>query len=359
MKKLLVICLCILSPTLVFTQYSTVVPITPSYINNDHNFGFSLFMDNDTIYIGSPGESDLNGAQPLCGALYSTIINANDVTDMKRIQQNCYFGRGFGFEVTKDRFGQLQVFNERRKAVRTSNYLFISNMESTISIIALDSLFSSHDTIIQRPDFVYQRSRFGYGLAANDDWLFVGVPYLDGEMYAEGGVVVYKRTENDWNFHQRIKPPFVNTSTYFGGSVHLIDNQLFVGAMSQNIDSIQAAGAVFVYNLDNDTFQLSQQLISPFVHDYANFGFSMTGSDNHLYIGAPNDNTIEKRGGCVYVFSNDQGNWNFENTIFSPEVRVGAQFGFTIKKKGPRLLVSAINDFVDGYRSGKVYLFKE
>lgn len=67
----------------------------------------------------------------------------------------------------------------------------------------------------------------------------------DDQGASSGAVYIYKKTENNWNFHQKLVPADLLANDLFGTSVFLNNNNLFVGAIGNSTYATNS-GKVYV-----------------------------------------------------------------------------------------------------------------
>jgi hypothetical protein len=170
--------------------------------------------------------------------------------------------------------------------------------------------------------------KFGQAIKTEGTYLAIGDGAWSGDGFTETGQVsIYSWGGTAWNLDQEL-----NLSTnrqgheHFGIAIDLYDNHLFVGAPNQNIGSRKNAGKVWVYCRSGASWILLQEITAPYpVKDEA-FGTSVHLTlTNELLVGAPNRNNRRlKRSGAVHTYQKSGTTWNYHRLI---ESKVPYNFG--------------------------------
>ena len=232
------------------------------------------------------------------------------------------------------------------------------------------------------------RDNFGKVLAITDDFLVVGLPdedslsngiydvgdfngtpgfELNENSQDSGAVIIFKKDEmNNWQFHRFIKSSNTEAGDRFGSSVAMFENSLVVSSPGE--DSISAgihktsdsdtqdlkmnnsalsSGAVYIYKYDEETDNWSEtHYIKPNINVVSGgsynkgFGTVVSIQKNKLLISAPledsnngdeNDSSQPDSGAVYsYSFSEDQNNWNFQETIKAINPGANDKFGSSL-----------------------------
>ena len=129
---------------------------------------------------------------------------------------------------------------------------------------------------------------FGKSLVFNGTHAFIGAP---GEAN-EGSVYVYyyNYCRGQFEFLQKIIPS-TRSRQWFGASLSLVDDFLFVGAPynSDNDPSNyeQNNGKVYIYSTENfgETQTILNSNLTSYPYKYAKFGSSLSATDNFMLVG--------------------------------------------------------------------------
>ena len=194
---------------------------------------------------------------------------------------------------------------------------------------------------------------FGYQTSMSFNYLAITELGDTTKGFMSGSVSLYKLSNQTWTFMQKITPQDSSRTMYFGESLKLIGDYLFIG--TSNIDS----GSVFVYKLDNGLFKLKQQINSPLNRDFE-FGKVLTATKDFLFVGAPATNNPNLRG-SVHIYRLSNQHW-ISDTIFTVnQTQVGSCFGASLSSSSNTLVIGAPHTTVNNgneeiYFSGAAYI---
>ena len=170
---------------------------------------------------------------------------------------------------------------------------------------------------------------YGNVLAMNDEWLFLGDPGNDLVASNAGSVAVFHRHaggNNNWGFVKNITVPTMTSNSYFGNSVCIVNNRLFVSAYLADTGAGNNTGAVFVFYKDQngiDEWGLEQTIVPDELQTGDNFGenMSISNSGNTLAVCADYDDDSGFNAGATYIFKRD------ENGVFTQSQKIANPTG--------------------------------
>lgn len=127
-------------------------------------------------------------------------------------------------------------------------------------------------------------SNFGYYVDVQDDWMAVGALGIA----AKGAVFLYRRDgSGDWQPAGKLTPPSRSDNDLYGVVARFFGDLLIVGAENGRRTSDPAAGAVFVYQREGDSFELIQTLHAPTDSSSSDvFGSYVAGNGDDLLVKA-------------------------------------------------------------------------
>ena len=258
----------------------------------------------------------------------------------------------------------------------------------------------------------------GVALSADGTTMAVGAPYesaaskgvgadqKDNSLYSSGAVYVFTRAGNNWTQQAYLKASNPGQSDKFGYAVSLSQdgNTLAVSAYfeasaakgvnaNQNDDSIQGAGAVYVFTRTGTRWTQQAYIKAsntgelgkgeePTDGDQFGFSIGLSADGNTLAVGAisedggtrgvngdQNDNTRQSSG-AVYVFARAAGAWTQQAYIKASNADANDLFGYSVglSADGNTLAASAFDEdsaarTIEGPQdtgrrgSGAVYVF--
>ena len=188
-----------------------------------------------------------------------------------------------------------------------------------------------------------------------------GLNHIDGS----GSVTVFKRDVNgNWNFHQKIVhadrnqyPAFDGHA--FGSGLAMQGNFLVIGAWREAYDvnglnKMDAAGAIYVYELSNGNFVFKQKLQPSDRGIGDRFGQAIAVSGDYIVAGAIyeahdlNGANALTNAGAAYIFERDQnGTWAQKQKVVAATRYPNDQFGaaVAISSDGYALVSAPFHDY--------------
>ncbi len=145
-------------------------------------------------------------------------------------------------------------------------------------------------------------TRFGTVVELYGNILAVSEPFE-----RRGGAVdifTYDPCDDSWNFTQRIQPADIFRQDNFGISLALNEDTLVVGS-NRDDDRGSDTGSVYVYNLVNGQFILSEKIVPAPAVRLDNVGTSVDINSLLLAFGAPGTDLTVRDSGVVYVYGDE------------------------------------------------------
>ena len=196
--------------------------------------------------------------------------------------------------------------------------------------------------------------------------------YDDNPNSNQGSVNIYqKQSTGKFSFHQRVVASDAASSDYFGSSVTLSDDGLYlaVGAIYED-QSGSSSGAVYVFYRSAITGQFAQQQkLDPSDAQYDDhFGAAVRFNADATYLVASSD---EEKGdpfigfdaGAVYVFTRSGTTWTEQQKLVSSDLEAYDRFGVSvdINDAATYIAVGAYNESRQSSNTmsglGAVYIF--
>ena len=324
-------------------------------------FGHAVVIDGDEILIAEPTTSFRAGAVYVyreAGGAWreSAVLHAPD-------------------SERADGFGTLLA--------RAGNTLFIGQRGGPLHVFAREGgawraagTIDNEDIAGQSPACRYDGycgTDFGLSLAADGDWLLVGVPGAapdprrrqqpgeSAEVPAQGAVHTYQRdASGDWVQRGVLQPGDGTSGDGFGSAIVVTAHGALISAPrwdapTSDLEGLEAAGRVYHYRLAEGGWEEVGALdAAPEAN--ANFGSALAASGDRVLVGAPG--TDDSRG-AVYTHS-----WNADLTRWVPgDARLtfedgesGDRFGAAVSFAGDDVWVGAPT--TRGYETGSVFVYE-
>jgi hypothetical protein len=199
----------------------------------------------------------------------------------------------------------------------------------------------------------------GASVSVGDDIAVVGAPWetsLLGD-FGAGSAYILRREKGLWRAVQRISAGSEQTpSEYFGSSVALSTDSVFIGEPHNDDGATVDAGAVHLFTETNGQYTLATTLRASDASSYATFGYAVARSGNTLVVGAPMAQVGQMyQAGKAYVFELQNGSWS-QVAAFSGNVASGV-FGVAVAMQGDLIAIGA-SGYDLSFAGAKVHLFE-
>jgi hypothetical protein len=211
------------------------------------------------------------------------------------------------------------------------------------------------------PPGVQDFDQYGAAMASSGDWLFVSAPMDDQLETDAGAVYVFRLTEDEWKYHQKLIATGGVGPAHFGFSIAAEGESLIVGAENDREitqSNPSAWGAAYVFRLENEQWIQHQKVFGFGVGDARQFGYAAAIENDVVVIGArviANDTAAGK--GAAFVFRDIAG-------VLVPEQRLTADvpslfdlFGTTLAVSDGSIVVGCSGNDGVGTNAGAAFVF--
>lgn len=331
---------------------------------------------NVTLGDSSADTINLNGTFRTAGALISTSnITSSNITKITGSTALNKLTASFFSSSKTSEFNFFKIpYKQYKQTFKNSFYEYCQTVFSSSTSRIYTDISTDYNTSINKSYYVkatilaqeqrkindsyYQQGYFGSTAKINNDVLFVGSE--DSISLFMSGTERYERISAS-NSSLIIQPPnSVNIyirSKFSRDSLYISGNYLF-GSGENNSGSQNYNGSVHIFKSGATGWQyesyISSSALSPVTG--ANFGKSLDGYLNYLFVGEPYI-TGSSNAGNVYLYQSSSGGWNIVQTITASNKKAGDQFGDKILYYNNQLFVGA--PYANGYstNTGLVYIF--
>ena len=145
---------------------------------------------------------------------------------------------------------------------------------------------------ILTPNDVDLNDKAGFSVAISGDYCILGA-YSEKEdanggnqINNAGAAYIFERSGSTWIQTQKLIPSQRGADHIFGYSVDIDEDRCLVGAPGWRWGS-ESSGAVFIYELDNTTWNQMQVRKSPHSDNYEEFGNAVALDGNSMIVGTP------------------------------------------------------------------------
>ena len=223
---------------------------------------------------------------------------------------------------------------------------------------------------IEAPD-IEEEDNFGFSVAMNEQFLIVGTGHKKlirnkDTLKSVGAVYSYVKKKGKWEFLQKIIPPIPQPFDFFGESVAIEGNQLFIGAKGYDGGKHPKGhgirnGAVFRYTLNaKSQWELKEKITAPFRHSRQSFGSTFSAWENYLCIKGfgPVHKDLKKVMGQVYVYELSNDSSKLIQVISEPYDDSKGNFGKEMAMTDSLLCISKNEGLRGNQPQGSVDLYR-
>lgn len=297
-------------------------------------FGRTVAIQGDTVFVGArfAQAGDLERA----GAVYvfrkqvnAWRFEAKIVSPVPEDEDN--FGRALAV------WGNLLVVTARKSSLEEgSAYIFENKGGRWIhqaDLVASDAAPGAY---------------FGQSVDMQGDLIAIGARNADpGEA---GAVYFFRKSKDGWTEIAKVIPENGKKNDQFGFTVDISGNVVAVGARRADPDSLNDAGAVYVYAVKKDSVDLVTRLMPADASAKDEFGQSVAIAGDTIAVGAWKD---DNRLGSIYLFRRKGGQWTETGKITASDGVAGDEFGYSLAAFGNTMVTGA--HFAD-VKAGAAYV---
>ena len=255
-----------------------------------------------------------------------------------------------------DAFGHRVLSNDKWIIVSANEDEPNGNSSGSVYIyeIFCDSLGQEHKIFPSDGEY---NDFFGKSIALEGDNLAVSSIYDDVNGNKSGSVYIFSYIDSVWVQTQKIIPQDGSPYDRFGYDIDISSNFLAIGSIFDD-DLGEDVGSVYIYRSIGDEWILNNKIYPNYVYDGNDFGRSLSLGQNYLAVYYKNINDIYNDQGAVDIFSFNENNWNYIQTISSPDPDNYDYFGVSIDIYESTLVIGSNYDDSNYNNTGAVYIFK-
>jgi len=197
---------------------------------------------------------------------------------------------------------------------------------------------------------------FGYDVSISGDYAIVGAMYEDpNAIDAAGAAYIFTRSGGTWTQQAKLIASDAAAGDNFGWSVDIDGDTAIVGAYVETND-IQYEGAAYIFTRSGTTWTQQAKLIASDrqVNDFAGYDVSISG-DTAVFA-AINEDTGATDTGAVYVFTRSGTTWTQQAKLQASTREASQRFGEKVEIDGDTIIVGARDD-TPSTDAGAAYIF--
>lgn len=204
--------------------------------------------------------------------------------------------------------------------------------------------------------------KFGATVATNGDFALVGALDHDHSNLGNAGAVyVYVRNGNEgdpnaeWEFSEKLTPSDAQAGDSFGWSVDVAEDRAVIGARDDD-DRAENAGAVYIYELQGDSWQEIDKIYAEDANPDDSFGEVVATDGNQIIVGARDVDTNGDESGAAYIFENQSGEWVQTAKLLASDGVSLDRFGNSVTIDGD---IAVVSTRIDNDFAGAIYVFQK
>jgi len=339
-KIILALIFILCSTSLSQTLYET--KLTPTDGKEGDSFGRPVKLNYPYLYIGAENDDDPQSDK---GSVYIFENEKNSWVFVQKLRSpsntsTTHFGRAI---LVDDSALVVAASNDTANGI-SSGVVYVYNRFDS-NLILSQKLYPMGGSSI---------ANFGNSVSMNNNRMLIGAPEDNGIQSLSGAAYLFEKIGSDWVQKEKIVGYDALQLYEFGNSVAISGNYLFIGA-PQATDFGSNSGAVYLYEVKNDSVKFVEKLRSSTVSSEYRFGDGISADSNSVAISAPGSIFAQDYSGSVYIYELKGNQWTEKSRIlpYDPSAYV---FGSSVELKGDSLLIGAIGHIEVG-DTGKGYLY--
>ena len=259
-----------------YSYNEKIVPPIPEQLGQ---FGHSLTLANEFLFIGSPDVSTYSGSVDVFRRESNGSYHFQE-----SLNNNSKMFDSFGWDISVA--GQTLAVSSIQAINNGSGKISIfensgTNWNLTTSLFADDN--QSYD-------------EFGYSIKISQSRLLVGAPQSDSVGINSGAAYIFEKNATGWFQTSKLSPASLSAGDEFGYSVALGNNLAFVGARQRDGNATNA-GSVYVFHYDGTDWIEVTQIYPPTNSANQYFSADLALHEDILAVSSPMLGS-----GCVYLY---------------------------------------------------------
>jgi hypothetical protein len=178
-------------------------------------------------------------------------------------------------------------------------------------------------------------------------------------------IYVFKLTTGVWQQQQKLQPANNSSSFSFGQSCDIDGNYIVVGDLAESFDangqdSLQMAGAVYVFVQNNGVWSQQQKLVQDVRMQEGRFGCDVAISGDRIICGAQNEpNDVNGSNyifyaGAAYIFKRTGNQWVQEQKLVNLDRSYYGWFGTSVDIDSNMAVVTAVGNTTDANNTNPI-----
>jgi hypothetical protein len=345
------------STTSQYVEYSRVQP-AESQVGDE--FGYAIAIFGTTVAVGAPGYNGNAGA---------VFLFEQNETDKTFYQSEIVLEPGEAASgEAGERFGQsITMTNDTIVVGAPLADESIEDQGSVYIFKLAGDMWSQTGKLTSITGQNAEETQYGISvdLASDSSLLIVGA-WQDSQIKTNrGSAYIYAASGDTYELDQKIELPNESGDAgegleqdFFGRSVAIEDDAALVGAHLKDVNGTVSQGVVYLFQNNNDTWEMMSNITADDGAQDDHFGNSMDLDGTRVTISSDFDNNPVRDEGSVYVYTRAVTALNIEDKLSASDAGEEDQFGFSLQMSGDKLVVGSPYANVDGEaNAGTAYVY--
>lgn len=316
-------------------------------LNNDF-FGRSIAVSDSFLFIGS-----LRYGNPTENSVYVYRYTINgyefEYNLFPSFTQTGPFGQLFGSRLIYDD-GKLFVGAQNRKI---HSFYAVGAVYSFV----YENYKWVEKQVILPPEPHTPQGLFSNTIAVWEDYLLIGASrFYSGDSVETGKVFLYKQNSGLYELEKEFFPFDGKEGQGFGNTALINENLIVIGSPDDSTRSGKYSGSIYVYAKEDSLWEFSRKYFPEPNSENLAYGCVVVSNNDYVFVGTT-DNIFYYNPGKVYIHKISGNELDLVQIIESGDNYYDDRFGISLFAKGDSLLISAIFDTVNNDNPGSVYLF--
>lgn len=204
-------------------------------------------------------------------------------------------------------------------------------------------VWTQHSKLVAS-DFV-QADFFGQAVAISESKIVVGAPASN----QTGAAYIFELSEGIWSEQSKLEG---ETNDLFGFAVGIYGEQIIVGAPDH-----EGTGAVLIHEHDGVSWVEKEELTPWGDTQNSSYGIPLVITDDKMMVGANGYDISNSHAGAAYIYNYTNESWQLETQFIPADPSFEPRMGTALALSDDFALVGAVNDSENGTAAGAVYTY--
>ena len=325
--------------------WTQVAKLTADDGAENHNFGCSVCVSDDTAIVGALGTDDF-GAYSGSAYVFENVAGAWIQTAKLNASDAAAYDQ-FGSSVSIS--GDTAVIAAQWDGDNGLNSGSVYVFENVAGVWTQTAKLTADDGAAQ--------DEFGSSVSISGNTACIGAVYDDDLGNESGSAYVFENVGGTWTQTAKLTADDGSLADLLGISISVNGNTAVVGAPGDDDDGF-GSGSAYVFEKNAGAWTQAAKITADDGSTADYFGISVSINGTTVVVGASgDDDNGADASGSAYILKNIGGVWTQDAKITASDGAVNDHFGNTVCVNGDTALVGAPDTDDNGLDSGSAYVF--